>query len=80
MSNQNDSEIIIEDGLRKVKPYYHDFSSHVKPRWIGMKVIDMYLKEFPYYSRDYLVKIKSFILGSGNFKREYKIKRKKDRS
>eukprot|EP01080_Neovahlkampfia_damariscottae_P007213 gene7213-11529_t len=49
-------EYIFENGLRIVKPYYHDFETFVKKRWEGKKVIEMYLKEFPYYTKEYLEK------------------------
>jgi 23S rRNA-/tRNA-specific pseudouridylate synthase len=49
-------EYYFESGKRFVIPYYHDFQTSVKQRWKKMKVIDMYLKEFPYYTREYLEK------------------------
>ena len=52
----NKSEYFLTSkGLRHVIPYWYDFKTRPKKRWIGTKIIDMYLKEFPYYTREYLV-------------------------
>ncbi|KAK6456738.1 DRAP deaminase and pseudouridylate synthase [Scheffersomyces xylosifermentans] len=35
-----------EQGLRKVTPYYLTFNTHVKPRWIGRTITDIFSSEF----------------------------------
>ena len=43
-----------DDGfVRVVEPYVHSYTSHVKARWIGKSVLDVYCNEFGGYSRQY---------------------------
>ncbi|KAL5022047.1 hypothetical protein ScPMuIL_001202 [Solemya velum] len=42
----NETDYYFQNGLRKVYPYYYDFSTYVKKRWIGRTVIDVFLSEF----------------------------------
>lgn len=42
----SETEYYYEDGLRKVYPYYHEFSSYVKGRWVRRTVFDVFKKEF----------------------------------
>ncbi|XP_056332907.1 RNA pseudouridylate synthase domain-containing protein 2 [Danio aesculapii] len=42
-----------EGGLRKVHPYYFDFKSYCKGRWIGKTLLDVFKKEFRAESLDY---------------------------
>ncbi|RNJ56103.1 hypothetical protein D7B24_007772 [Verticillium nonalfalfae] len=37
---------VIEDGLRKVEPYYHTFNTYCKERWRGRTLIDVFSCEF----------------------------------
>ncbi len=52
---QKSDEFYFRNGLRYVKPYYADYVAHVKQRWHGRTLIDVYLAEFPFYGREYLV-------------------------
>ncbi|XP_030240013.1 intrastrand cross-link recognition protein-like isoform X2 [Drosophila navojoa] len=36
----------IENGLRKVYPYYFTFTTFTKGRWVGEKILDIFSKEF----------------------------------
>ena len=40
------SVYVFENGLRKVRPYYLQFNTHPKPRWIGRTVVDVFSSEF----------------------------------
>lgn len=42
----SETEYYFEDGLRKVYPYFHTFTSYVKGRWLGRTVWDVFTKEF----------------------------------
>lgn len=46
------SPYYIEDGLRKVYPYYYKHSTFCKGRWINRKLIDVYSDEFALYPRE----------------------------
>eukprot|EP00803_Ostreobium_quekettii_P004195 evm.model.scf_1301EXC.2 EVM.evm.TU.scf_1301EXC.2 scf_1301EXC:10784-21491(+) len=46
-------DYVVVDGLRLVKPYHYDFKCHVKRRWIGRTVVDVFSKEFPARDKDY---------------------------
>lgn len=35
-----------EGGLRKVRPYYFDYSTYCKGRWVGKKLLDVFHSEF----------------------------------
>ncbi|PJF17630.1 Pseudouridine synthase [Paramicrosporidium saccamoebae] len=39
-------EYWFENGLRKVKPYYFEYQTYAKERWLGRTVLDVFLKEF----------------------------------
>ncbi|KAF0977847.1 hypothetical protein FDP41_003169 [Naegleria fowleri] len=58
---QNNKQYIIRDGLRFVIPYWLDFSTGCRDRWIRRKVFEVYRSEFPYFSEQYLKK--AFELG-----------------
>eukprot|EP01062_Namystynia_karyoxenos_P042470 TRINITY_DN31043_c0_g1_i2.p1 TRINITY_DN31043_c0_g1~~TRINITY_DN31043_c0_g1_i2.p1 ORF type:complete len:537 (+),score=161.58 TRINITY_DN31043_c0_g1_i2:79-1611(+) len=47
------AEFEFRDGLRCVVPYWHDFTVHVKGRWVGKTVLDMFCDDFPHQTRDY---------------------------
>eukprot|EP01063_Lacrimia_lanifica_P018827 TRINITY_DN2577_c1_g1_i9.p2 TRINITY_DN2577_c1_g1~~TRINITY_DN2577_c1_g1_i9.p2 ORF type:complete len:296 (+),score=116.83 TRINITY_DN2577_c1_g1_i9:49-888(+) len=40
-------------GLRCVRPYWYDLETHVKGRWVGRTLLDVFLKEFPHHSEAY---------------------------
>lgn len=42
-----------EDGLRKVYPYYYDFKTYCKGRWIGKTLLEVFKSEFRSESIDY---------------------------
>jgi len=46
----NETEYYIENGLRKVYPYYFTFKTHAKGRWVGRSILDVCLEEFRYTS------------------------------
>ncbi|ODV77500.1 DRAP deaminase and pseudouridylate synthase [Suhomyces tanzawaensis NRRL Y-17324] len=35
-----------ENGLRKVVPYHFSYQTHVKPRWVGRTLVEVYTSEF----------------------------------
>lgn len=35
-----------EGGLRKVRPYYFEYQTYAKQRWLGRSILDVFLKEF----------------------------------
>jgi hypothetical protein len=41
------------NGLRFVHSYSHEFSCHVKRRWIGQSLLKIYSSEFKAFSEDY---------------------------
>ncbi|KAJ2082200.1 DRAP deaminase [Coemansia sp. RSA 988] len=52
----NNEIFYTEDGLQRVRPYYHQFATHAKGRWIGRTIFDVFTKEFrdrntEYYER-----------------------------
>lgn len=40
--------------MRFAKTYFYDFSAHAKGRWVGRTLCDVLLKEFRYYTREYV--------------------------
>ncbi|KAK8373999.1 hypothetical protein O3P69_009718, partial [Scylla paramamosain] len=42
----NETSYFIENGLRKVYPYYFTFTTFTKGRWVGEKILDVFAKEF----------------------------------
>ncbi|CAK9181472.1 unnamed protein product [Ilex paraguariensis] len=42
-------------GIRYVRPYYFEFICHVKNRWAGKTIVDMFAEEFKGRPRDYYV-------------------------
>ena len=46
-------DYVILDGLRYARPYMFDYFAHVKTRWCGMSLINLFLREFKGRSRDY---------------------------
>jgi len=43
----------LEHGLRHVEPYDFDFTTHVKGRWVGRTLLEVFAREFVAYSEDY---------------------------
>jgi RluA family pseudouridine synthase len=56
MDGTETEDFYFKDGLRYVKPYYFDYKSHAKGRWVGMTALEMYTKEFSYYTEEYVRK------------------------
>ncbi|KAM7265372.1 hypothetical protein ACFE04_003055 [Oxalis oulophora] len=48
-------DYIIRDGRRHVRPYFFEFISHVKNRWAGKTIVDMFAQEFKGRPYDYYV-------------------------
>ncbi|KAJ1976861.1 DRAP deaminase [Dimargaris cristalligena] len=49
-----EAEYYFENGLRRVRPYYHTYSTNAKGRWFGRTLLDVFVREFrdqsePYY-------------------------------
>lgn len=40
------TDYYVENGLRKVYPYFYTFSSLARDRWVGKKIIEVFGKEF----------------------------------
>ncbi|KAL0480575.1 hypothetical protein AKO1_006804 [Acrasis kona] len=49
-------EYYFRNGLRCVKPYYSEFITHSKKRWLGRELLEIYTQEFPHYGKEYLTK------------------------
>ncbi|KAK1567128.1 hypothetical protein Q3G72_008454 [Acer saccharum] len=48
-------DYIFRDGRRHVRPYYFEFISHVKNRWAGKTIVDLFAEEFKGRPYDYYV-------------------------
>ncbi|KAI7755871.1 hypothetical protein M8C21_013499 [Ambrosia artemisiifolia] len=46
-------DYIFRNRIRYVKPYYFEFISHVKNRWAGKTIVDLFADEFKGRNRDY---------------------------
>ncbi|CAB0043603.1 unnamed protein product [Trichogramma brassicae] len=42
----NETSYYIENGLRKVYPYYFTFTTFTKGRWVGEKILEVFAREF----------------------------------
>uniref|UniRef100_A0AAV2JBU7 Pseudouridylate synthase RPUSD2 n=1 Tax=Knipowitschia caucasica TaxID=637954 RepID=A0AAV2JBU7_KNICA len=49
----NETTYYFENGLRKVRPYYHDFKTYCKGRWIGKTLMEVFKSEFRAESMEY---------------------------
>ncbi|RWR80068.1 RNA pseudouridine synthase 7 [Cinnamomum micranthum f. kanehirae] len=47
------NDYIFRNGRRHVRPYYFEFISHVKSRWAGKTIVDLFTEEFRGRSYDY---------------------------
>ncbi|EFC40809.1 predicted protein [Naegleria gruberi] len=54
-------QYLVRNGLRHAIPYFLDFQTGCRDRWVDKKVLDVYRAEFPYFSEQYLMK--AFELG-----------------
>lgn len=52
----NETSYYFEAGLRKVYPYYFDFKTYCKGRWIGTSLLDVFKNEFRAESIEYYQK------------------------
>ncbi|KAJ6294309.1 hypothetical protein OIU76_022401 [Salix suchowensis] len=48
-------DYIFRDGRRYVRPYYFEFISHVKNRWAGKTIVNLFAEEFKGRPYDYYV-------------------------
>lgn len=48
-------DYIFRDGRRHVRPYHFEFISHVKNRWAGKTIVDLFAEEFKGRPYDYYV-------------------------
>lgn len=48
----NETSYYIENGLRKVYPYYFTFTTYTKGRWVGEKILDVFAREFRAHSAE----------------------------
>jgi tRNA pseudouridine synthase 9 len=46
-------DYVLRDGLRYVKPYFFEHYAHVKRRWEGRTVVELFTAEFKGRSREY---------------------------
>lgn len=49
----NETSYYFEGGLRKVHPYYFDFKTYCKGRWIGKSLLEVFKSEFRAESIEY---------------------------
>ncbi|KAF0761710.1 RNA pseudouridylate synthase domain-containing protein 2-like isoform X3 [Aphis craccivora] len=42
----NETSYYIENGLRKVYPYYFTFTTFTKGRWVNQNILDVFAREF----------------------------------
>ncbi|KAM6968609.1 pseudouridylate synthase RPUSD2 [Tautogolabrus adspersus] len=52
----DETSYYFEGGLRKVRPYYFDFKTYCKGRWIGKSLLDVFKSEFRAESIEYYLK------------------------
>ncbi|TQE12905.1 hypothetical protein C1H46_001551 [Malus baccata] len=50
-------DYIFRDGRRHVRPYYFEFICHVKNRWAGKTIVDMFTHEFKGRPYDYYARV-----------------------
>jgi tRNA pseudouridine synthase 9 len=48
-------EYVVEDGFRRVKPYYFEYRTFAKERWLGRTVLEVFQREFRDRSPEYYV-------------------------
>jgi tRNA pseudouridine synthase 9 len=46
----------LEDGLRRVKPYFFTYNTHAKTRWRNREIIDIFASEFRDRDLEYYVR------------------------
>jgi 23S rRNA-/tRNA-specific pseudouridylate synthase len=46
-------DFVVRDGLRYCKPYFFDYFAHVKNRWAGLTLLELFCKEFDGRTREY---------------------------
>ena len=46
---------VLEDGLRKVRPYHFTYNTYCKQRWRGRELLDIFATEFRDRPLDYYV-------------------------
>ncbi|XP_027330469.1 RNA pseudouridine synthase 7 isoform X2 [Abrus precatorius] len=48
-------DYVVRNGIRFVKPYYFEFIAHVKNRWAGKTIVDLFAEEFKGRPYEYYV-------------------------
>lgn len=64
------SSVSIQNGLRHVRPYYKRSKLFVKGRWVGKTVLEVLVKEFRTFDKDYYVQA----IKNGRFKLVRKVR------
>ena len=49
-------QYFVRGGRRYVRPYHFDFRTHVKGRWVGRTLLQVFQQEFPYQPQHYFPK------------------------
>lgn len=49
-------QYFVTGGRRFVRPYHFNFKTHVKGRWVGRTLLQVFQQEFPYQPQDYFPK------------------------
>ncbi len=54
--SEGDLQYFIAGGRRYVRPYHFNFETHVKGRWVGRTLLQVFQQEFPYQPQHYFPK------------------------
>ena len=46
-------EYVLEEGIRSIKPYVHEFHAFAKGRWLGREILDVLTREFGSHTPQY---------------------------
>jgi hypothetical protein len=47
----------LEDGFRRVHPYYHTYNTYAKGRWRNREILDIFASEFRDRTAEYYVRV-----------------------
>ncbi|KAJ3327812.1 RNA pseudouridylate synthase domain containing protein 2 [Blyttiomyces sp. JEL0837] len=67
-------EYVIENGLRKVPPYWYVHKTHAKGRWVGRKILEVFTTEFQDQNAEYYVRVIHDIHPQSRVMHDYVIK------
>ncbi|VVC36908.1 Pseudouridine synthase, catalytic domain,Pseudouridine synthase, RluC/RluD, conserved [Cinara cedri] len=73
----NETSYYIENGLRKVYPYYFTFTTFTKGRWVNQNILDVFAREFrahPAEEYERCIKTGSLTVNYQKVDTEYKLK------